>query len=68
MNDLRVHPRHMRAAKVCARGSREWCAHNRVSWNRFVSEGLPVAEMRAINDPIVNRVIAEAEKEAANGR
>jgi hypothetical protein len=66
--DFRIHVRHMRAANICARGSREWCARNGVSWAQFVAHGLPVAVMRELDDPIVNRIIAEAEKERADGR
>lgn len=65
--DFRIHVRHMRAARICARGSRAWCAANGVSWSEFVHNGLPVDRMREINDPIVNRIIAEAEKERDGG-
>lgn len=62
----RIHVRHLRAAKVCSGGGREWCARNGFSWSDFVSEGLPTAPLRSLNDAIVNRVIAEADKEAAS--
>jgi hypothetical protein len=57
----------MRMARVCARGSRVWCARNGFSWQEFVSNGLPVSTMRQLNDPIINRIIAEAERERDHG-
>ena len=65
---FRIYPRHMRAAKVCVSGSREWCARNGFSWHEFVHDGLRVSVMRALDDAIINRLIAAAEKERRDGR
>lgn len=67
MSGVMVHSRHVRAAKVCMGGSRRWCAANGVPWGEFLERGLSADYLRAFNDPIVNRAIAEAEKEASNG-
>jgi len=67
-DDRRIHVRHMRAAKICAAGSRRWCARNGFSWAQFVNEGLPISVMRPLNDAVVNRIIAEADKELERGQ
>ncbi len=66
MTPERIHLRHLRAARLCSGGSREWCARNGFSWQQFITEGLPIEQMRALNDAMIDRVIAEAEKEAGD--
>ena len=65
--DLRVTVKHLRAARLCASGGRDWCARNDFSWSDFVANGVPVSALRPLNDAFANRLIAEAEKEAARG-
>lgn len=65
-SDVRVHMRHVRAARLCARGSRAWVQHNGFDWNEFITSGLPASALRATGDPIVLRAVVEAEKEARN--
>lgn len=61
---LVVHMRHVRAANLCARGGRAWFARHGLSWNDFLRDGIPASEVRSINDPLAERAIAEAEREA----
>jgi hypothetical protein len=63
-SEVMVHMRHVRAAKLCARGSRAWVAHNGFDWNEFLTNGLPASALLATGDPIVARAVAEAKKEA----
>ena len=66
-SELRVRPRHIRAAKICMRGSRGFFAHHGLDWNDFLANGLPVTVLDGINDPIANRAADEARKEQDNG-
>jgi hypothetical protein len=63
-SEVMVHMRHVRAAKLCARGSRAWVLHNGFDWNEFLTSGLPASALLATGDPIVARAVAEAQKEA----
>ena len=63
-----VTPRHMRAADVCARGSRKWMAENGLDWADFVENGMAVEKLEAFNDAIVNSICAIAREEHLNGR
>lgn len=49
---------------LCHKGSREWCEHNGIDWDQFLSEGIPARVLRETGDPIVARVAALAEAEA----
>ena len=66
-SDPMCKPRHMRAAGLCARGSREWCKHNGISWNAFLTEGIPASVLEATRDPIVAKLAAAAREEAKRG-
>lgn len=63
-SELRCYIRHVRAANLCGKGSREWCAHNGIDWNEFLTVGIPASVLRDTGDPIVARVVAAAEAEA----
>ncbi|MBY0261795.1 MAG: hypothetical protein K2Q20_05600 [Phycisphaerales bacterium] len=64
---VKVFPRHVRAAKICMPGSRKWVRAQGLDWAVFVSEGFDSDMLLAINDPITNRAVAEALKEAEHG-
>lgn len=61
---VKVLPRHVRAAKICMPGSRAWVRQHGLDWNKFVTEGFDSDMLLEINDPITNRAVAEALKEA----
>lgn len=63
-SELMCHMRHVRAAKLCGKGSRRWCAANGIDWSAFLANGIPAKTLRDTGDPIVARVVREAEKEA----
>lgn len=59
---------HIRAANLCMAGAREWFAYHDLSWNDFLSNGIPVETVEAIGDPIAVRVTAIARKEVEDGQ
>lgn len=61
---VRVH--HIRAARLCMRGARNWFAQHGLDWNDFLTNGLPADAVRALNDPFADRTLAAAEAE--NGK
>lgn len=65
---LHCYIRHVRAAGVCARGSRDWCAANGIDWSAFLVNGIEADALLNTGDPIVARVVAAAVKERDNGR
>lgn len=68
MNEpITVFMRHIRAARLCAGGTREWFIGHGFDWADFITNGMPVERMEATGDPLAMRVTAEARKEAARG-
>ncbi len=68
MTSITVFIRHIRAANLCAGGTREWFARHDFDWQDFITNGIPVERMEATGDPLALRVTAQARKEAENGR
>lgn len=50
------------------KGSRAFFAKHDLNWPDFLANGLPVAVLEEIGDPIALRAAEEARKEEANGR
>ncbi len=73
MDGLRVHMRHARAARLagagvlCAPGIREWCRQRGVDLHQLATEGLPIAQVDAIDDAYAQRAAALAREEAGRG-
>ena len=65
---VQVFPRHVRAARICMPGSRKWVRAQGLDWNEFVTKGFDSDMLLEINDPIVNRAVEEALKEADHGQ
>lgn len=66
-SEIRIHMRHLRAAKICP-DAEEFFVANNLNWRDFVRNGIPVSVIQEIGDPIALRAAAEAIKEAENGR
>ncbi|WP_425962708.1 hypothetical protein [Rhizobium nepotum] len=66
-DQITVFMRHIRAAKLCASGTREWFVSHGFDWADFIANGIPVERMEATGDPLAMRVTAEARKEGARG-
>ena len=63
--ELRVTIRHVRAAKLCTSGAREWFRRHDLDWNAFLRDGLPVTTLEALHDAMADKAIAEARREAS---
>lgn len=62
-SELRVWPKHIRMAKICMGGSRDFFAKHDLDWNDFLANGIPVAVLDDIGDPIALRAATEAREE-----
>lgn len=60
---VRVMMRHLRAAKICSGGSREWFARHSLNWNQFLAEGVPAEILEATGDPFAIRAVEQARAE-----
>lgn len=65
-SELRIWPRHIRAAKICMGGSRQFFSKHDLNWNDFLANGIPVTVIEGIGDPIALRAAAEAVKEGGD--
>lgn len=74
MDTLRIYMRHARAARLdgrpvtCAPGIRAWCALHGVDLRVLATDGLPIAQVEAIDDAFARRVVQIARQEAARGQ
>jgi hypothetical protein len=66
--ELRVRQHHIRAAKICMKGSRAFFAKHGLSWSDFLDNGLPVRVLEEIGDPVALRAAVQAVAEEAHGR
>jgi hypothetical protein len=64
---LRVHMRHIRAAKQCSGGGRNYFKKYGLSWSDFLQNGIDASILISHNDPLSAPAIAAA-REEANGR
>lgn len=64
MSDVIVTIAHLRKAGMCTRTPRQWFAKHGLSWNDFVTHGIPESELLATGDSLAHPVIAIARAEA----
>jgi hypothetical protein len=64
----RVFMRHMRSAKLCARGTRQWFERHGFSWEDFLRDGIPATDLESTGDPLALRPATLARQELTNGR
>lgn len=57
---LMVQMRHIRQARMCARGARAFFARHGLDWNRFLREGLPAEELLATGNAMAHQVVEVA--------
>lgn len=50
------------ALGYCSRGCRDVLTRHRVNWIEFATKGVDIEVLRVIQDPMVQRVVAQAEK------
>lgn len=65
--NITVFVRHIRAAKLCAGGTRDWFSRQGFDWADFIANGIPIEKMEGTGDPLALRVTAQARKEASGG-
>lgn len=63
MNDPIVTIEHVRKAKLCTRGAREWAKANGLDYVQFLNYGYPASVLEATGDALVNKVIEIARNE-----
>ena len=65
---MMIYMRHIRAANLCSGGARRWFESYGLSWSDFLTNGIPVATVEALNDGFGEKVIEAARKEYSDGR
>lgn len=60
-----VYMSHVRAAKQCSSGAREWFVSRGLNYSDFLRNGLKVEVLEALNDELANIVCREARKDHA---
>lgn len=63
VTDPMVRMEHIRAAKMCSRGARDFFVRHGLDWNQFLKQGLPATELEATGDAMAMKVV-----EVARGR
>ncbi len=66
--DLVLYVRHIRAAKICMSGAREWGKRYNLDWTEFVKNGIPLSRLSHISDAMKDRIIEQARLEKNHGR
>lgn len=62
---MRLYSRHIRAAKLCMKGARQWFgSHPEFDYRDFLANGIDADVIRKLDDPICDRVLAVADAEA----
>lgn len=64
-SEPQVFMRHIRKAKICSGGARDWWAHNGLIWTDFLAGGISGEKLLETGDPFAKRVveIARAERD-----
>lgn len=63
-----IRMKHIRSAKLCSRGARQWFEDHGLSWQSFLDEGVPVAEVLPLGDAFATRVAEIAMMDNDDGR
>ena len=64
-DDVIVHVRHIREAKLCSRGARMWFTRHGLDFNKFLTEGIPASQVDSLGDALGKQVAQIARDEAA---
>lgn len=63
VTSIMVRMKHVRAARLCAHGTREWFARHGLPYNEFLTSGLPVEVIEATGDQMALDVAKVARDE-----
>lgn len=58
-----VRMKHIRQAKLCSSGTREWWRRNDLAWQDFLDNGIPEEELLKTGDPMALRAVEMARKD-----
>ena len=64
MNEVVVRMIHVRQAKMCSHGAREFFKRHNLDWQDFLKNGISAEKLIQLNDAMANQVV----KVAQNGR
>jgi hypothetical protein len=59
-SELQVYMRHLRAAKICARGARTWFPKQGFPYQDFLDNGISAELLTATGDPFALRAVEQA--------
>ena len=60
---IRAHMRHVREAKICSPGARDWWKSRGWDWSDFLDNGIPIETLLETGDPFAKRVADIARNE-----
>lgn len=63
MTELVITMRHVREAKLCSRGAREFCQNHGIDWSDFLKNGVTESRLESTRDALAYKVL-----EVARGR
>jgi hypothetical protein len=63
--DLLITMSDVTRAGYCARGARRWFEGHGLDFRAFMKDGIPAAEISALDDALGNRVVATAQERRA---
>lgn len=63
VSELRVYSRHLRAARICAKGARSWWDLQGFDYSDFRTNGILASTLTATGDALALKVVAIAEAE-----
>lgn len=63
VTSIKVYTRHLRMAKICSSGARDWWKHNGLSWPRFLADGIAAETLLETGDPFAKKVVEIARNE-----
>lgn len=58
--DVLVRMEHIRAARMCSRGTRAFFERHGLDWNAFLHEGIPGSKLEATGDAMAKTVVEVA--------
>ena len=61
MTEPKVTMRHVRAAGMCSYGAREFFKRHNLSWQDFLKNGIPIADLVKTKDAMALQVVKVAE-------
>lgn len=64
---MMVRMRHVRAARICASGARDFFRANGLDWHDFVKNGISTVTLEEIGNPVALRAVAAAQAETVDG-